>query len=222
MMNRSMRIVTLPLVLCVTVGLVLATAANVAHATPNRGDSCMNCHSNEEEGRMEVSGTEELLDLETQLDGNQRGPLKTFTVTPGDTVSLEMTVLDGSLHYAVQLKRLETGGQKYSQDNKLDWTDANGPENVWQEWGAPTYYTKGAGEAGTSGIPWDGTQMTYVFNMTLDAATPIDVYDLEFAVATGGFAYQDEHFYLNVVPEPSAVVLAGLGLLGLLAWRRRR
>ena len=82
------------------------------------------------------------------------------------------------------------------------------------------YYTS----SDTSGHGWSGP-----LSLSLTVAVPNGVlpgwYDIEAAVAGMdstflGF-YDDEHFYLNVVPEPAAATL-GVMALGLLYGRRRR
>ena len=214
-MSSTKRIITLSTAICFAIALIVATSANVAHAYPGSGINCSNCHSNTQEGLMEVSGEDKMLDLGTQLDGNERGELKTFVGAPGEPVSLQMTVLNGSPSSSVQIKRLDSGGQKISQDNKLIFTLVD-PDSTWRERdnGGP-YYT-------TSVVQGSNEGTVYTFDIMLDAATPADVYDLEFAIATGAFTYDDEHYYLQVIPEPTAAALAGLGLLGLIAYRRRR
>ena len=82
------------------IGVWLAVSDNAAFGRPSFGGSCANCHSNAQEGLMQVNNEDTTLDLGTQLDGNMRGPLKTFEASPGETVSLSMEVLNGSPDYA--------------------------------------------------------------------------------------------------------------------------
>jgi hypothetical protein len=174
---------------------------------------------------MEVTPTGLAVDLGTQLDGKMRGPLTTYQAAPGDTVSLEVTVLNGDATYAVQLKRLETPGQFNSASNFLDWAEANAGDNPWtlQEVTNPPYFTKDDGSNG--GIPWGGSLISYMFDLFIDPSTPADFYDLEFAVAgkfdTNVRWYQDEHFYLQVVPEPGTVLMMGMGLALMAAGSRK-
>ncbi len=226
-MCKSIPRVAAALVAC----LVMTT--NAAFALPGFGESCSSCHGTNVGGtnpdKMAVTNFDDVLDLGTQLDGKTRGPLSTFTASPGDTVSLQMTVTDGSQHYAVQLKRLYKPGQQNSLSNFLTspmygttsvppWT-SNGVDPV----NGPQWFTQGPIQDGLSNV-------VYSFDLVLDPNTPIDVYDLEFAIAGGsGFTpgswYEDEHFYLNVVdaiPEPTTLALAGLGILGICAGYSRK
>ena len=76
--------------------------------------------------------------------------------------------------------------------------------------------------------PNHGGDGTRSFELLIPEGTPNDVYDFEFALAgnphDGGKYYSDEHFYVQVVPEPGTFVLLGMGLctLGLCIWRRRK
>jgi hypothetical protein len=206
--------------------------SGVAAAKPSfaidNGNSCkgIGCHV-EETGRMQVTGADGVLDLGTQLDGNVRGALQLFQVNPGNTVTLSMKVLNGNDLFAVQFKRLETPGQLNGLANFMTWMEDNLPSNLWtlQEVTNPPYFTKDNGNngglAGSAAGPFS-------FGLFVDAATPPDVYDLEFAVAgTAGGGdlrfYQDEHFYLEVVPEPAAgaSAMAMLAALGVVFGSRR-
>jgi hypothetical protein len=152
---------------------------------------------------MEVTGQEVLTDLGTQLDGNVRGPLKTFKAAPGKIVSLSVKVLDGNDKFAVQIKDFEKGGRLNDSSNKLIWSEANGPENVWtrHETGNPPYFTKDNGNNG--GLSGDITPVTYKFDILIESGTPFDVYELVFAVPGTrpplGRVYQEERFYLEVI-----------------------
>ncbi len=224
-----MRILCRVMIVLIAVCTLLA-ASNVAQARPGYGRDCKNCHAPVED-LMEVDDTGLLTDLGVQLGGQERGALKTFEVQQGKVVSLLMTVLDGSDRYAVELKRMETGGQLVSQDNLLVWSDANDAGNVWTERvdgvSSITYLTK---DDNGGGIVFDGA-IGYQFDMLIDISTPVDIYDLEFAIGKkidSPFTrlYSDEHFYLSVlpVPEPStlAMLLMASGLGVVLAIRRKR
>jgi hypothetical protein len=213
-----------------TVWIGLLAAAGVAEANPsfatNTNNDCSVCHSNSLTGRMSVVDEDSINDLGTQLDGTMPGPLKTFEVMPGSIVPLSVRVLDGSDKFAVQLKRLETGGQLVDMSDFLVWSEANDAGNVWtlQEVNNPPYFTKDAGN--NQGITFT-EPTTYVFDLMVDASTPHDFYDLEFMVAGKSSAdslwSQGEHFYVEVLPEPAAALqaIAALGIVAALARRRR-
>jgi hypothetical protein len=152
---------------------------------------------------MEVTGEDSLTDLGTQLDGNVRGPLKTYRVAPGQVATLSVHVLDGNDKFAAQLKYFEKGGQLNDSGNRLGWSEANDPGNVWtrQEMGNPPYFTKDNGNNG--GISGSVTPATYNFDVLVESGTPLDVYELVFAVpgvrSSLGRVYQEEHFYIEVL-----------------------
>jgi hypothetical protein len=174
---------------------------------------------------MQVVGEDGLLNIGTQLDGKVRGAVKTFNVLPGSTATLSMEVLNGDALFAVQLKRLEKSGQLNDVGNFISWMEDNLPSNSWtlQEVLNPPYFTKDNENDG--GLPADQAGV-FSFDLFVDATTPADVYDLEFSVGGRTSAdepfYQDEHFYLNVIPEPGTFALLALGLGGLAARGRRR
>lgn len=186
--------------------------AGPASARPSfaqtNGNSCRSaCHGNEMHGRMEVVDADTLLDLGVQLDGKVRGPLKTFIAEVGSTVTLSVEVLDGFEVFAAELKRLEKPGQAIDVNNFLIWMEDNLPGNPWTDQDAaanPVYFTKDNGSNG--GLPASAAGV-FTFDLFVDPSTPVDVYDLEFAAAGRSFSvpaedlwYQDEHFYIQVVP----------------------
>jgi hypothetical protein len=154
-----------------------------------------------------------------------RGLIKYYDVVRGNTVALSMDVLDGAEVYAAQQKRLEKGGVLNNASNLLVY----GPDATWTPQGtaAVPYFTKDGGN--NNGIAWTGNIASYVFNLFVNASTPLDVYDLEFTVALASAGeptrYGDEHFYLRVldaIPEPTSLMLfASLGTCLALCWRPR-
>ena len=132
---------------------------------------------------------------------------------------MSVDVLTGADKYAIQLKRLETEGQAISQSNFM--VESNPGNTGWNLQGAQTtqpYFTSDIGEN-------TGAQ-TLSFELTIDASTPADVYDLEFAIAGksgDNLFYQDEHFYLAVaaIPEPATISLMGIAAVGCLLTRKR-
>jgi len=172
---------------------------------------------------LDVNG-HSLLDIDSQRnDGNSRGPLETFTAQPGDTVLLAMDVLNGADKFAVQLKRFEEDGVLGPTGDALAGYI---PDATWMAQGSlpSTYYTDT-----NDGTSWTGGPVPRIYALTLADNTPLNVYDLEFAVAGKGDAgkfYEDQHLYLKVVPEPTTLALTGLGAvlvgLGFAGWRRRK
>lgn len=181
--------------------MVMMVQGRPSFAT-TRNNTCSACHTTTVTGRMEVTGEDSLTDLGTQLDGNVRGPLKTFKVVPGQVVTLSVRVLDGSDRFAVQLKDFEKPARRDNSGNLLIWSPANEPGNVWtrQQAGNPPYFTKDNGADG--GISGSVSPITYTFDLLVESGTPFDVYELVFAVPgrrSGVRIYQEEHFYIEVI-----------------------
>jgi len=202
------------------VALIACLGAPSLHAWPGSatttGNSCSVCHGTAEQwggrrlsGLLAISGTTKLTDLLTQLDGQTRGPLETFDALPGTTVELSVDVLSSTdlmdeVIAALQFKRLEKSGQQLSTSNFLSWTDANPDGSGWvkqDDLAVPPgvtdpYFTKDltANQTGT-----------FKFLLGVNSETPVDVYDLEFAIAGvdgGGLFYSGKHFYIAVIaPE---------------------
>lgn len=177
-----------------------ANSCSVCHATPRELQPPGVSLSGEKDGRevdgkMKVRGIGFLTDLGVQLNGSTRGPLEPFEAPAGSVVRLQVEVLDGFDGHAVQLKRLETGGQQVDASHTLDWADANNTPSLWarQENGDTPFFT--------SEILGGNPPTVYSFDLFVGPSTPPDFYDLEFAVAGQdglGLFYQDEHFYLRV------------------------
>jgi hypothetical protein len=180
--------------------------AKVVQARPSyaagRGNDCSACHNVAVTGRMEVTGEDSLRDLGTQLDGKRRGPLKTFKAFPGQVLTLAIRVLDGSNRFAVQIKDFEKPAQRSDANHRLTWSPANGAANVWtrHEVTNPPYFTKDNGANG--GLMGSIAPITYTFEVLVASDTPLDVYELVFAVPgrrNGQGVYQEEHFYIEVI-----------------------
>lgn len=175
-------------ILFIAMLMLVTSLASVAQAKPSFGISCGDCHGTVS-GKISVTGNDTTTNLGTQLDGQNRGTLKTFTVTAGSTATLSVNVLDGSPKYAIQVSRFETGGQQNSNGNKMTWNESNG----WTKFGtSQPYFSKND--------PGDGASRVYNFDLLVDAATPADIYNLDFFIGGkgGGLWYQQEHFYLKV------------------------
>ena len=182
----------------------------------NTDTSCRVCHGtaggpngrNPVPGLMDITGVR-VVNLGTQLNGSVRGPLATFDTVASNLITLSMDILsplttnlNENPIYSLQIKQFELKGMKNSNTNTLSWTNANPPGSGWVGWVTTTskpYFTKdlASGETGT-----------FTFDLWVGGATPVDFYNLEFAVAgvdgPGGpgnrnLFYTDEHFYLAVV-----------------------
>ena len=189
------------------------------------GNSCATCHELAPgDGGLQGGGEERrnalsvISDQELDPDESQgtppegwtdRGALKLFTAEPGQTINLTMQVENGATEYAVQLKRLEKEGFSNSGNLLASYVT---PDPLWipQGFDERTYYTNSSDEFdGHDWVVGSTEPVEYSFALTLAANAPSDLYDLEFAVAgidpatTNGKWYGDEHFYLQVVPEPA-------------------
>jgi hypothetical protein len=191
--------------IAITLFVLSMPLTNVVQGRPSfatsRNNNCAACHTSAATGKLEVAGEDSLTDLGTQLDGSVRGPLKTFKAVPGQIVTLALRVLDGRDRFAVQIKDFEKRGRRSDASHLLIWSPANDTDNVWtrQEVTNPPYFTKDNGANG--GLPGSVAPITYTFDLLVEPGTPLDVYELVFAVAgrRGARVYQEERFYLEVL-----------------------
>jgi PEP-CTERM motif len=208
-----------------TCAAVCLLTASTALARPNFGRGCSDCHGGGEPPvpAMQIIGFDGMADPDESATGaTDRGMLKFFEVTPGGTVDLTVRIDFQDMQdvmYSIQLKRMETsgvvGGGTLVQSPDPSWFEQTGTD--FPDPDRPYYTT----------TDFDGTPYTgpaeYTFTMTVDPSTDPDFYDLEFALAgQPGFFYMDEHFYLNVVPEPTTVLALGLAACAPLLRRRTR
>jgi hypothetical protein len=200
-----MKVRTISVILIVNViGIVLAgtVQGRPSYAT-TRNNNCNACHTSEVTGRVEATGEDSLTNLGAQLDGNVRGPLKTYKAAPGQVVTLSVRVLDGRDMFAVQIKDFEQPARRNNSSNLLIWSPVNDAGNIWtrQEVSNPPYFTKDNGN--NAGISGSVTPVTYTFDLLIEFDTPVDVYELVFAApgrTSGlGLVYQEEHFYIEVL-----------------------
>jgi len=200
-----------------SLGIVLASTT-LSLARPEYGSNCAICHSTPVTGRMSLSGETTTTDLGTRLDLTTPGPLKTYNVSPGGTVVIKENILNGSDHYAVSIRNFEQGGQKNNSNNLLSYSTPNLAANGWTQ-----YQDGGSGATYFStSIVADGSTPTFNFELLVSAGTPADYYDLAltFGAGAGQFS-QEEHVYLNVVPEPQAYAMAsGFASAAFVAYRR--
>jgi hypothetical protein len=190
----------------ILIAAALFMANNSAQAKPGYGISCKNCHGTAGEanrpGALEVLG-EGLLDLGdgNRNDSKDRGAIPFFTVEPGGSIDLTMNVVDGSDVYSVQLKRLDIAA--VLGPASTDFLTGYTPDGSWFELGAEPYYASTGGFS--PGTTWTSGPVGYTYTLGIDALTPENTYDLEFAVAGLGAPdkfYEDQHFYL-VVEAPT-------------------
>ena len=174
------------------IALIVLSMGNPAQADPDRRVPCgqSGCHTNGRSG-FTITGHDTMTDLGS-------GNLQTFTVEPGDTITLGTSVTDGHNKYAVVLRNFEIGGVEDSS-HSLSFTSSSGWRGPAGE--NPPYYTSSSG-----GHSWSSTTQRN-FTMTVDESTPPDYYLLKFELAgkNGGKWSQTRNFYLHVAggaPKP--------------------
>lgn len=183
----------LPVVALLAVGLTRA-----AWAEPAWGRSCLACHDQWRHGALLVINEDGLADPdESATSAPDRGELKMFRAAPGElkTLYAEVTGLDEVDTYAVELRRLRHPGVE--GDGELVYQ----PDCNWAEWGTNAkFYTDPF-----ISYKWGPGPTVFVFYIDVDPDTPIDYYDLVFAVAgkhgsDAELFYDEQHFYLRVAP----------------------
>jgi hypothetical protein len=186
--NRGL---VLPVAVLVAIG-----AAQTSQAEPAWGGNCLSCHDQWERGSLVVISEDRLADPDESATGApDRGTLQVFRATPGQlkTLYAEVVGLDAIDTYAVELTRLrhpgvENGGILSYQ------ADCN-----WAEWGEQAkYYTDPF-----ISFQWGSGPTIFVFYIEVAAHTPVDYYDLVFALAgkhgsDSDLFYDEQHFYLRV------------------------
>jgi hypothetical protein len=183
--------------------LPLLWVAHPAQGEPAWGVNCLSCHGTWQTDAVQMFGEDTIADPDESATGApDRGPLKVFQATAGQTKTLyaEILGLEAGDVYAVELKRIRFPG--VVNGGELTYTDDCG----WAYWGVPgKYYTDPA-----IGYPWGTGPTTFAFDVGVNPDAPADYYDLAFAVAGklangGDLFYAEEHFYLEV----SAPLLPG-------------
>ncbi|MFT5854681.1 MAG: hypothetical protein ACI8XO_001926 [Verrucomicrobiales bacterium] len=97
---------------------------------------------------------------------------------------------------------------------EYNYRDAGGIQRFGAYVGTPELVAPGNGSAGAGGLTW--INGSYVFEIPADYAT-----DFNFVVTNTGGILLDE-LAISIVPEPSAAMLIGLGLMALAGRRSRR
>ena len=204
-------------------GLRRCAQCALAHVTS--GSNCAACHLNEDTTKAEV-----------QAPGTYLG-LPMFEVTAGGTISLnELVNPTGGDDFGVALSgKITDAGNRIGTQTLLPTGSVTGLNNAANllKFTADSSWTARTRTSGTTTVQWytiggEGYQTSGLksFNMSVDATTPSDYYQLSFATAGGAEDWSDaESFYVHVVdavPEPSTLLIMGFGAVGLLVWRRRK
>jgi hypothetical protein len=188
----------------------LSAAPGWAHSG-STSPTCSSCHGNNRAGAALVTNYD-LTANPAEMNGKtDRGALKVYQFQPGQTRTLTFQVAGLSTNdkFAGVFKGFDATG--VVNGGTLNFT---GDTNGW------TY------SAGSP--PWDYTPtFTYAgtktlsFNLKVNAGTPQDYYDMDFMMGDGtAGAYSEEHFYVQVLPEPATLGMLAAGM-GVMLWRRR-
>jgi hypothetical protein len=157
-------------------GLLALTLLPTARAHMTSGGNCANCHTPAtSRTSLTTTGT---LTLSARLDGNPQLTLPSFDVTPGGSVSITLSVIDGGANGdqfafaftgkntgagASAVETLNTGsttitavsGVKTSLSNKLVLSLSTGAGWTRRTTGSVSYYTQGL-------LTWAGTTTSRV------------------------------------------------------------
>lgn len=173
-------------------GLILATLAASAQATPDRGANCASCHNDQFKNGMAVLNFQILTNLGSGLH-------KVFQVRPGHTNTIQFSVTNGyGGNYSVTINNLNGNGY-YTATHHLSYI----ADNTWAARGS------GSGAYFTIG-PVSSSPTTWNFNLAVQTNAPIDFYSIESQMAgldSGSFLWaQTEPFYVQVIaasaPQP--------------------
>jgi hypothetical protein len=143
-----------------------------------------------------------------------------LTASPGESVLLTINMTNGADAYSASLAGLGAPGLTGFTPDPA-WTNhfTAGTYNTDPQYGGPFFAVS------DTGLDYQGP-ISHFFNLKLSANTQPGSYPLTFTVAGSGAEgqWRDANaFTLNVIPEPSALVLMAAGTIaGLSFWRRRR
>jgi hypothetical protein len=172
--------------------LFVLFSASSSQATPTSGADCLQCHS-ASTGHLTISGNTSTLNLGTQrLDKVKAGAVKTFSVKRGQAVTITIDVPNGASRYDVSVFRKTVSGLKTKLTNRLLFkADAK-----WKLIGG----TGGYYLASASAINWAGSTRRFTYTLTVNAKTPVDVYEffIEVGGMSGGRWAQGQRVYINV------------------------
>jgi len=189
--------------LLLAAGFVLATFPRPVQALPTFSGGhadCLSCHDTPKEAAT--------------------GP-SLVTAHPGDTVPLSIDITDGTDNYSISLAGLDAAGLAGFVPDAT-WVDHFSPGTFDSTHDGPFYALS------DTGVAFSGP-VTQSFNLQLAPATALGIYDLTFFVSglleSEFETWRDVNgFQLEVVPEPSTLVMLSLGglLIGSPFYGRRR
>ena len=141
--------------------LMLATLIALAQATPDLGDNCASCHSDQFKNGMAVVNFQTQTNLGSGLD-------PVFQVRPGQTNTIQFSVTNGyGGNYGVTIDNLNGNGF-YGATNHLSYT----ADNTWTARGS------GAGAWFTIG-PVSTSPTNWSFKLAVQINAPADFYSIQ-------------------------------------------